>query len=147
MPPLPIGASTVLVITGVGITPYSGRGLKQTLEPAAIGVQTRRTVNGLLVNLAPPQFAKYRSKISGSDQEPPAIDGIFPGAAVTVDCIAELSFPTGAAPERPVVAGSLRVQGNFTFYRPQLEMLVVGLSLDAAEWDAAVGWSIDLEEV
>jgi hypothetical protein len=147
MPALPPGASTALVISAIGLSPYSARGLSQTLEPAAIGVQTRRTVNGALVNLAPAQFAKYKSKVTGNDQAPPAIDGVFPGAAVTVDCVAELSFPTGGVPDRPAVPGSVRIEGAFTYYRPRLEMLVTGFSAMTGEWDAQVGWTVDLEEI
>jgi hypothetical protein len=147
MPALPPGASTVLVITGVGLTPYSARGLQQTLEPAAIGVNTRRTVNGKLINLAPPQFQKYKSRITGDDQLPPALDGIFPGQSVIVDCLAELAIPSGAAATRPTVAGSVRVEGAWTYYRPRLAMIIIGFSTNYDEWGAKVGWSLDLEEI
>ncbi len=66
------------------------------------------------------QFRKYKSSISCRDQEPPAIDGVWPGHVVTVECVAELSYPTGGSPARPVVSGSTRTQGGFVFYRPQL---------------------------
>jgi len=149
--PLPPNLTTVLAITGPlgrgGIPPYAARGLKQTLDPIAAGAMTRRTVNGALVNLAPPQFQKYKSAITGSDQQPPAIDGIFPGLPVTVDCIVELSFPTGGAPDRPAVPGSSRIEGNFVFYRPRLDMLITGYSIDTDEYGATVGWKLDLAEV
>jgi hypothetical protein len=144
MPVLPPGASTVLAMTGIGIPAYSARGLHQTLQPIDAAVMTRRTVNGALLNLAPPQFAKYKSTITGADQDPPGLDGIFPGLAVTVDCIAELSI-SGAA-QRPEVPGSIRVNDNDTFYRPRLEMMVTGFSIDTDEWGAQVGWTLDLEE-
>ncbi len=144
---LPPGSFTVLGISGAGIPTYSARGLHQTIEPISVGVNVRRTVNGLLVNLAPLQFAKYKSRITGSDVDPPAVDGIFPGEPLTVDCIAELSFLTGAAAQRPAVPNSERTDGAWTFYRPQLEMMVVGFSLDTDEWGAQVAWSLDLEEI
>ncbi len=142
MPALPAGESTLLVLTGIGLSPYAARGLHQTLEPIAAGVQVRRTVNGDLVNLAPEQFQKYRSKITGSDQEPPSFDGIFPGQLVTVDCIEELGTDS---PGRPAVAS--RTEGAFTFYRPRLEMMVIGFSVDTDEWGAQISWTLDLEEV
>ncbi len=145
MPSLPAGQSTLLVISAVGLSPYAARGLHQTLEPAAIGVNTRRTVNGALVNLAPPQFNKYKSRITGSDQQPPSVDGIFPGMLVVVDCLVELAYAAG--PERPAVPGSIHVADGFSFYRPQLEMLITGLSIDTDEWGAAIAWTLDLEEV
>ena len=147
MPSLPGGQSTLLVLAGIGLPPYAARGLHQTLEPAAAGVNMRRTVNGGLVNLAPPQFAKYKSRVTGNDQQPPAIDGIFPGLPVTVDCIAELAFTASAAAERPMVPGSDHVEGAFTFYRPQLEMLITGFSVDTDEWGAQISWTLDLEEI
>lgn len=149
MPALPPGATTLLVMTGVALPPYSARGLTQTLEPADGGTSTmRRTVNGELINLSPPQFHKYKSKITGRDMDPPGMNGIFPGAEVTIDCIAEISYPTaGNEPNRPVVPGSSRDEAGHTFYRPRLQMLVTGYSVQTDEWGAAVSWSLDLEEV
>jgi hypothetical protein len=82
------------------------------------------------------QFRKYKSSISCRDQEPPAIDGVWPGHVVTVECVAELSYPTGGSPARPVVSGSTRTQGGFVFYRPQLQMLVTGFSANRDEYGA-----------
>lgn len=146
MASLPLGETTLLALSGVGVPPYSARGLKQSLEPIGMSQQTRRTVNGKLVNLAPLQFQKYRSKITGTDQDPPAFDGTFPGKLVTVDCVAEIACPPGSSPNRPTVA-SRTDDAGWTYYRPQLDMMVTGTSMDASEWDAETGWSIDLEEV
>lgn len=144
MTALPDGASTLLAISGVGITPYSARGLHQTLEPIALSQQTRRTVNGKLVNLAPQQFWKYKSRVTGSDQLPPGLDGVFPGQEVTVECAAELA--TSGAPLRP--AAGVRVgDDGYTYYRPILDMIVTAFSLDTDEWGLQVGWTLDLEEV
>jgi hypothetical protein len=108
----------------------------------------RRTVNGALVDLSAVQFRKYRSSIVGNDQLPPAFDGIWPGQILTVSCLAELSYLTaGGTPQRPVVSGSSRVDGEFTFYRPELQMRVVSFSPVTDEWQARVGWTLDLEEI
>ena len=93
------------------------------------------------------QFRKYKSSISCRDQEPPAIDGVWPGHVVTVECVAELSYPTGGSPARPVVSGSTRTQGGFVFYRPQLQMRVTGFSANRDEYGADGQWQMDLEEV
>lgn len=138
---------TLLVLSGIGIPDYSSRGLTQTLEPIEAATSLRRTVNGSLVDLSFAQFRKYKSSISCHDQEPPAADGIWPGQVVTVDCVAELSYPSGGSPARPVVSGSTRTEGAFTFYRPQLQMRVTGLSVNRDEYGAAVQWQMDLEEV
>lgn len=138
---------TLLVITGIGLTPYSARGLKQTLEPieAAKG-HLVRTVNGGFLDLSPPQFRKYKSQITCDDMNAPALDGVFEGLAVTVDCVAELPYPTGGTPNRPVVDDSSREDGAFTFYRPRLDMVVLDWQVTTDEWGAAVGWRLDLEE-
>lgn len=139
--------TTVLTISGVGVTPYSARGLVQSLEPIGAAVQMRRTVNGELRDISMAQFRKYRSTISGSDQQPPAVGGLWPGQLVTVGCIAELAYQTATgSPERPAVPGSSRVEGDFTFFRPSLQMRVTAFSMSADEWRAGVQWSLSLEE-
>jgi len=141
-------ADTQLIITGMGITPYSARGLSQTLTPIDAAKVVRRSVNGVLYDLSYEQFHKYASKITCQDQATPAIDGVWPGAEVTVYCVAELSRLTDTeGPRRPVVPGSERVDGAFTYYRPILEMLVVGFSNGLDEWAADYQWSLDLEEI
>lgn len=140
-------SDTLLTITGI-VTPYSARGLSQTLEPIAAAGVLRRTVNGTLVNLSDAVLRKYRSTITCDDMDVPALGGVWPGQQVTVGCVAELAYPTsGGSAERPVVAGSSRTEGDFTFYRPQLTMLIRGHTVNVDEYGAAVGWSLELEEV
>ncbi len=134
-----------LVITGIGLPAASIRGVTQTLRPIDAAGQTMRTVNGALVDLSVATFRKYASTITCRDQVPPALSGVWPGALVTVECVAELVYETATgSPERTVVAS--RVDGDFTFYRPLLGMRVLGYSIDHDEWGAAVGWSMELEE-
>ncbi len=138
---------TVLVITGAGLTPYSARGITQTLTPINEAGALRRTVNGTLINLAPAQFRKYASTISCTTMDAPALDGVFPGDVLTIDCLPELPYLTsGGSPSRTVVSGSSRTEGDYTFYRPQLTMTVKNFSISTDEWGAAVGWQLDLEE-
>jgi hypothetical protein len=66
---------------------------------------------------------------------------------VTVDCVAELSYPVSGSPARPVVTGSARTVGEFVFYGPQLEMRVTGFSMSRDEYGTAVSWQLQLEEV
>lgn len=142
--------STVLRLTGVGIPEYSARGLTQTLEPIDSAGVVRRTINGSLVDLSDASFRKYRSTITGNDQLAPGFNGLWPGQVVTVDCIAELAYYTatsGATAERSVVSGSSRTEGDWTYYRPQLTMMVTAFSMDTDEWGASCGWSLALEEI
>ena len=138
----------VLTLSGIGVPPYSVRGATQTLQPIEAAQQLRRTINGLLVDLSRAEFRKYRSTITCTDQQPPAIDGVWPGKVVTVGCISELSYKTaGGAAGRSVVSGSSRIEGDYTFYRPQLTMRIVSFSQDTDEYGASVSWSLELEEV
>ena len=140
--------TTLLTLAGVGVPPYSARGLTQTLEPIEASVQLRRTVNGALADLSYEPFRKYKSTIACQDQEPPAVDGVWPGQIVTVECVAELCFVTaGGSPARLTVEDSERIDGAFTFYRPILAMRVTGFSVTRDEYGSAVSWQLQLEEV
>jgi len=140
--------TTVLDFTGLALPPYSARGLMQTLEPLDQAGNLRRTVNGELIDLSHQQFRKYRSTIAGSDQQPPAIDGVWQGLQVVVDCICELAYlAQGGAPQRPVVAGSSRQDGDFMFYRPRLAMRVTAFNVSTDEYGAVTSWSLSLEEI
>ncbi|MEN6306088.1 MAG: hypothetical protein ABFD96_25405 [Armatimonadia bacterium] len=140
---------TVLELTGMGVVPYSTRQATQSLEPIRqAGASVYRDVNGVLRNAGGTRFQKYRSVISCTDQRPFAVDGVWPGKLVTVGCIATLSYLTsGGAPQRTPVPGSSLTEGSWTFYRPQLSMMVLRFSLQENEYGAEVGWSMELEEV
>ena len=146
--PIAPNSFTLLRMIGIGVPPYSARGLKQTLEPIGQASNLKRTVNGSLHDISFSGFQKYQSTISGSDQRPPNFDGKWPGKIVTIDCIAELSYTPdeGETRQRPAVPGSERVEGAHNVYRPRLEMLIVNFSTDKDEYDCITGWSLDLEE-
>jgi hypothetical protein len=138
---------TLLVISGNGVSPFSARGLSQTLEPIQGAGNLRRTLNGSLRDLSEPQFQKYHSTISCTDQNVPALDGVWPGEQLTIDCVAELSYKTvGGSPGRTVVPGSSRVEGAYTIYRPRLVVRVVNYNENQDEWGATVGWNLEVEE-
>jgi hypothetical protein len=138
---------TLLEISGPGIASYTARGATQTLDPIDASSVTARTVNGALIDLSPSQMRKYKSTISCNDTETPALDGVWPGMVLTVDCIAELGYKTaGGTPARTVVTGSARVNSNWTYYRPQLSMRVIQYSVSRDEYGAMTEWSLDLEE-
>jgi len=138
---------SVLAINGINASPYSLRGLTQSLTLIEASQQMRRTVNGSLIDISAPQFRKYRSTITCADQLPPAFDPVYPGQSVTVDCVSELSYLTGGSPSRTVVPASSRVDGAYTFYRPRLTMRVVGFGYDTDEYGATVSWTLELEEI
>lgn len=143
-----MAAGTLLEISGPGIADYTARGATQTLDPIDASAVMARTVNGALIDLSPPQMRKYKSTISCNDTETPALDGIWPGQVLTVDCVAELGYKTaGGVPQRPVVTGSERTSGAWSYYRPRLDMRVMQYSVSRDEYGAKTDWSLDLEEV
>ena len=146
MPLLPDTFQTLLVLSVMGVPLYSARGLSQTLEPIDASKNMRRSINGILTNVAHDQFRKYQSKITCTDARVPAVDGIWPGMTIVVDCVAYLSYPTGGTPQRTVVTGSSFTESGFVFYRPRLTMLVTTTTMQVDEWAATVPWEIDLEE-
>jgi len=135
--------------TAPGVAPYSARGLKGSLSliDGIGGGNLRRTINGTLLDLNPPQMRKYVLEISGDDQAPPALDGVWPGMEVVVDSNVELAFLTGGSAGRTMVPGSERFEGAYTYYCPRFTMLVVKLQVERDEWAAAVSWNLTLEEV
>lgn len=142
--------TTLLVLSAIGVPPYSARGLTQTLEPVPEATSLRRTVNGSLIDLSAPELFKYRSVISCDDQQSPAFDGLKPGTQLTVDCVSELAYETVTGPgagDRTAVSGSEREEDGFTFYRPQLTMRVAAWRIRTDEYGAAVGWDLELLEV
>ncbi len=143
----PSNDQTVLSISVMGVPLYSARGLSQTLEPIDAAKNMRRSVNGILTDVAHQQFRKYKSKITCTDARVPSFDGVWPGLTVTVDCAAFLSYPIGGTPQRLVIAGSNFTEGSFVFYRPRLTMMVVTNTAQVDEWAGTVPWEIDLEEV
>lgn len=141
---------TILVLSGVGIPPYSGHQLTQTLEEAGGQGEFARNINNKLVDLSPPWEKLLKTTITCNDVvNPPAFNGSIKGKVVTVDCVFEFSFLTAlgsAGYLRDVVPGSERTEGDWTFYRPRLVMVVTNFSLTKDEWNNVNGWTMELEE-
>lgn len=135
--------TTVLTLAGIGVPPYSARGLTQTLEPIDAAAHFERAIDGTLLDLSYTPMRLYKSTITGNDQQPPACDGVWPGQIVTVDCIVELNSASG----RPAADSEDRQDGDWSFYRPQLQMMVTAFSISRDEWGAQVSWSMSLEEI
>lgn len=71
---------------------YSARGCSQTLEPLH-SVQTFRTLKGDLISFTQESHLKYSSIIECKDIHPLALDGIWPGMSLFVECICLLITP------------------------------------------------------
>lgn len=145
---------TILAINGISFPRASARGMTQTLAPIVQASQLQRTVDGDLDDLSLDQFQKYASEITCRDYNAPALDGIFPGRQIVVDCIPELAYepPTdevvlGENANRDVVPGSAREEDGFVFYRPRLTMRVIDFQMTRDEYGSTMGWTLRLEEV
>jgi len=139
---------TLLTISGGGLPPYSARGLIETLDDIEAAIYPRRTLNGTLRNLAPSQMQKVRLIISCTDQRAPKINGLRKGAIVTVNCATEIPYLTATeSAAHNVVADSSRVEGDYTYYRPSFSMMIMACPVTNAEWEASIGWEIELEQI
>lgn len=138
---------TLLVISGVDLPQFAARGLTQTLDHIDQASSIQRAINGEPIDFSAPQFRKYKSTITCTDQQTPLPDDLWPGLEVMVECVAELQFDPSIGPEHNVVPGSERVDGGRSFYRPMLEMVVMSFTTSRDEYQATVGWQIDLEEI
>jgi hypothetical protein len=147
-------SGTLLVIsplsgaTAPTLTPYSARNLSQTWELLK-GNWTKRDVNGVKRSVADTRFRKYRSTITCTDVQTPALDNAWIGTECEVSCAFEFVYPVGGSPERPVVSGSSRLDdgGAYVFYRPLLLMMIEDIRDRFDEWGARHGWEIQLEEI
>lgn len=148
---------SILRLVGMGIPPYSARGIAESLEPISESEQLRRTINGSLKDLSDPTHRKYGLSLSATDVDPPAVEGVWPGLQVVVDVVTEMALlgefevdsEGGSEPafDRPVVPGSARTADGFTFYRPRLTMRIRRFNVNRDEWGAVTSWTMQLEEV
>jgi hypothetical protein len=141
-------SDTLLIMSSIGVPLYSARGLSQTLSPVSEAKPTpRRTINGELRFLGISAMRKYASEITCTDQNAPALSGIWPGMTVVVDCITELAYATvGGSAERTVVSSRTTTDG-FTYYRPRITFMVTDVSEGMNEYQHDYQWKLSLLEV
>jgi hypothetical protein len=122
------------------------RRAKPTFGWIDLASQIETTINGKLLDVGGSQFQKFETTISCTDFRPPLLELLTPGLAVEVDCVAELGYPSSGAATRAVVSGSLRTEGSFKFYRPQLRCWVMTPANSREEYTTTNNWSIVLRE-
>lgn len=138
---------TVLQLSPIGIPPYSARGLTETIKNIDAANQFRRDINGTLIKVSPAQFNKLAIQITCTDMDSPGINGVPIGTEITADLVNEMAFITASgSPSYPVVPGSTRTDGIWTFYRPRVVFLLMSLSIQRDEFGRAIAWELDLEE-
>lgn len=136
---------TDLVISGVGLPDYALRGVKQTVTLIDQASRLERTVNGKLVEVGDPAFRKYKTTITGSDQEAPALGDVWPGRLVTVTSVVSwASSGTGATGGATGPTGGGTPTGatavGFTG-------LVKSFDVSVDEWSATVDWTLEIEQL
>jgi hypothetical protein len=94
-----IDNGTLLVLDGIDLPRFAARGLTQTLDHIDQASAIQRAINGEPIDFSSPQFRKYKSTITCTDQQTPLPDDLWPGAFVTVSCVAELQFDPSIGPE------------------------------------------------
>jgi hypothetical protein len=147
-------SDTLLKIQGIPFSDRVALGLTEKLSPIQEASQMLETIDGELDDLSLVQFRKYQVDISCSLFDLPALDGIWPGKEVVIDCVTELNYeePTGGegtpgeGANREIVPGSVRVQNGFVFYRPRLTCLLVSFDSSKDEYGATVSWTLKFRE-
>ena len=141
---------TLLVMSPIGVPLYSARGLTQTLTPVSEAKPSpRRTINGELRWLGLTQMQKYESTITCTDQQSPALDGIWPGQAVLINCVCELAYRTGETAGRTVVPGTTprSTPDGFVYYYPQIAFMVTDYNTSMEEYQHDYQWQLSLREI
>jgi hypothetical protein len=83
----------LLRLDPIGVPPYSARGITQSLDPIDGPSQLARTVNGHARRPERHQLSANTSRRSPAPtMDQPALDGVWPGMVLTVDCVIELSY-------------------------------------------------------
>lgn len=138
-------AFTVGRIVGVGLPILATEEVEEVRTPIEEQGFLVRTGNAVLEDWGGEQFKKYRVVWSGRGQLPPAFNGLWRGAPVTLECINPIG-KTGGAFERSIVAGSEFSAGGVDYGRPILQVTLVDIVEAFAEQRAELGWEIVMEE-
>jgi hypothetical protein len=138
---------TLLVLSNIAFPLGSARGISQSNRFIGALAKPRRTINAVMADVSDAKFRLYEITLTCSDQRPPTLDDTWIGATGTLDWCAEMVFVTHTgSPSRPIVEGSERTEGSFTFYRPRSNVVLMDMSDNFAEWEAGREWMLKFEE-
>ena len=138
---------TILTITGMGIAPYSARGLSQQITPIVNPGNMTRSINGRAQSWNMSQFEKYETTITCEDMRPPPFDNRWQGQEFTMECAARITRHMYELPGREVVEGSEIEEGDYISYRMVLEVMLDSFDWTEDEWGARVGWKMKFVEL
>lgn len=136
---------TDLVIAGIGIPTYAVRGVRQSTTLIDQASRITRSVNGKAIDVSNPAMRKYRTVISGSDQETPAFGGVWPGRLVSVTSLTTWdSSGTGATGGGTAPTGA---SGATAGTAVNITGLVKSFEVTTDEWAATVDWTLEIEQL
>jgi hypothetical protein len=121
--------STLLAIDGIDFSDYAARGITMTLTPITQATNLARDCRGALVDISVAQFRQYKVTITCTDNEAPALTGIWPGTDITITCIPGL----GAANDTD--DDVLTILAKVTEWDTSKD-----------EWAAEIVWKIEAEQ-
>lgn len=120
--------ATLLRIDDIDFVDWAVRGITMTLEPIQQAAQLARDCRGELVDLALPQFQKYKFSISCTDQAAPVLDDVWPGKRILITCVPGLGVENSTD-------GALFLDARVTSWQTQVE-----------EYEAAISWQLEGEQ-
>jgi hypothetical protein len=136
---------TLLVITGQsGVTLYSSRGLDQNWGFIDQQAAPQHDVDGVIQDMCAAQFAgQIWVETTCADLRLPKVSGLRRGSLITVDCVFELNYLTASNdPDFDKVTDSDRVEGDYTHYRPVIDLMVTDFRAGKNEYGAKANWSM-----
>lgn len=116
-----------------------------SLAPIDASKHFERSINGGLLNLCYSPMQKWKITITGDDQDPPALDGVWPGTPLTIGCIVELA--TQNTPSHSANGTDREQDSIWTFTKPTVDVLLMDFQVQRDEYGCQTSWSMDVEEV
>jgi len=120
---------TLLAIDGIPFDDWAARSINMSLQPIDQAADMRRDCLGELVDVALPQFRKYKVSISCTDFAAPELTDVWPGKFVTIECVPGLGV------------------ANSSDDRLTLQCLVTAWNTEVEDRLADVSWQLDAEEI
>lgn len=121
---------TLLAIDDISFVEWAARSIEMTLTPIDQAADMRRDCLGELVDVALPQFRKYRVEINCTDQAAPDLNDVWPGKFVTITCVPGLGVANDPTGKQLII-----------------DCLVTHWDTDVADRTADISWTLEAEQV
>lgn len=152
----------------------SARGCSQKLE-SITDPKLYRTIQGQYISFQQQGYEKYMSVLTCQDEYPAALNGLYTGQAITIECLVDLVTAQGKKGDtitldRGAVTQSLRLfrpngqktalkddllqnqtlvlsDDGHVAYRPILHMIIQKIEQSFSEWENKTTWVIKSVEI